>query len=89
MTIWPRKSTEKTGWGHSKYMPYLRELFTSPLNIHFRTSNLQHNSKRLKPSHVSLFQFLPTEILTGIGIWVSTLEHQYKFNPIVFFFNHV
>ena len=82
MAILPRNYIKETGWVHSDDTPYPSEIFSLPLNIHLRTSTLQRPSKQLNPSHASLFDLLPTDILMHIEIWVSGLEHRDKFNNV-------
>ena len=85
----PRDFTKNTGWGHADNKKYPREFFTSPLNTHHRTINLQYHSKLLKPSQAQLFDLLPTDILIDIEIWVSSLEHSEKFKPIILCFKTI
>ena len=48
-----------------------------------KTSTLHHHWKQLKPTEASLFDILPTEILTDIDIWVSGLKHHDKLKAVV------
>ena len=79
----PREFTKNTGWGRSNNKLDPRELFASPLNTNPRTSTLHWHRKQLKPSQASLFDLLPTVILTDIEIWVSGLERRDNFKPVV------
>ena len=79
----PRDFNKNTGWGRDNNNKYLREFFASLLITHCLTSNLQRHSNQLKPSHSSLFYLLHTYILTDTEVWLSSLEHCDKFNPVV------
>ena len=43
------------------------------LHTNHKTSTLHRHTKLLKPTEASLFDILPTVVLTDIDIWVSGL----------------
>ena len=75
----PRDFTKNTGWGCANNKKCPHRFFASPLNTHRRTSTLHRHTERLQPIQASLFDILPTVILTDIEIWVSGLKHRDKF----------
>ena len=63
----PHNFAINTVWGHTDH----------------KTSALHRNTKQVKPIETSLFNILPTDILTNIDIWASGLKHCYKFKAAV------
>ena len=53
------------------------------VNVYHNTSTPHWHPKWLKPTEISLFNILPTDILTDIDIWVSGLEHCDKFKAFI------
>ena len=62
------------------------EIFLSHLNMHRRTNIIQRPIKRLKPSHVSWFDLLPSDFLADIDICLSRLEHRNKSKHVILHF---
>ena len=84
MTILPRNSIKETGWGNTKEPRTApREVFLDTINMHRCILLLQLNTKRLNPSHESLFDILPSDILANIDIWLSGLENCNKFKHFI------
>ena len=84
MTIWPRGFTEETVWGNteeSRTTPH--EIFSNTLNMHRRILLIHRPTKILNPSHESLFDLLPSDIIGDIDIWLSSLKHRNESNHII------
>ena len=58
---------KNTRWGHTDHTK----------------STLHHHPKKLNPTEASLFDILPTVILTDIEIWVYGLNHCDKLKAVV------
>ena len=75
--------SKNTGWEHDDNKKFPRELIALPLNTHLRTITLQCHPKQLNPIEAFLFDIFSTVILADIEIWISGLEHRYKFKAVV------
>ena len=51
--------------------------------INHKTSTLYQHRKKLNPTEPYLFDIFPTEILTDIDVWVSSLEHYDKLKAVI------
>ena len=81
---------KETGWGHyDQPEPTPREIFLSPPNMHHRAIILQRPTKLLNPTHASLFNTLPSDILADIDIFLSILEHHDKFKHVILHFKSI
>ena len=90
MIIWPRNSTKNTGWGNIEVPRTApRGIFLSPLNIHCRILLIQRPTKQLNPSHASLFDIIPSDILLDIDIWIYRLKHGDKYNHVILCFKYI
>ena len=84
MKIWPRDYTKDTRWVNiEEPITATRELFSAHINMHRRKILLQRPTKQLKPSRVSLFGLLPSEIPADVDICLSGLEHCNKFKHVI------
>ena len=62
----PCEFSKNTGWGRVDNNQFRREFISLQNNTHCLTSTLHRHPKKLKPTEASLFDILPTVILTYI-----------------------